>query len=363
MSTNRYVVIMAGGKGERFWPQSRLSRPKHLLPIVGEKPMLTQTVERLGEIVPPENVLIVTNAEQRDAVLDVCPMLPPENVVAEPVGRDTAAAVGLSTLLVAHRDPEAAFAMLPADHVIHDSAGFQSILDTAFSAAEREDALVTVGIKAAYPATGYGYIERGEVVQTVDDRPVYVVEAFKEKPDAETAEAYVESGKYYWNAGMFFWRVPVISKEFEAHTPDLWKALGAIREGMEQGTELSTLLETHYPKLEKISVDYAIMEKAKAVRVIESDFDWDDVGEWPAVERHYAKDAKDNVARGDVVIQDGSGNIVMADKAHTVALVGVDDLIVVHTKDATLVCRKDKAQDIKKLVKALGEDGQHGHLL
>ncbi|HSH09321.1 MAG TPA: mannose-1-phosphate guanylyltransferase, partial [Oceanipulchritudo sp.] len=295
MSTSRYVVIMAGGKGERFWPQSRLRRPKHLLPIVGETPMLTQTVDRLGKVVPLQNVLIITNSEQRDAVLDVCPMLPPENVIAEPVGRDTAAAVGLATVLVSHRDPEACFAMLPADHVIHDSAGFQSVLEAAFSAAEEEDALVTVGIKAAYPATGYGYIHRGAEVGHAAGQPVYEVEAFREKPDAETAGRYVVSGDYYWNAGMFIWRVPVISAEFEKHTPSLWAALGAIRKGLAAGNELVELLQAHYPGLEKISIDYAIMEKAATVRVIESAFDWDDVGEWPAVERHYQKDSGGNV--------------------------------------------------------------------
>lgn len=354
---------MAGGKGERFWPQSRLRRPKHLLPIVGEQPMLTQTIERLGDVVPPENVLIVTNSEQREAVLDTCPMVPPGNVVAEPVGRDTAAAVGLSTVLVASRDPDATFAMLPADHVIHDSAGFQSILRTAFAAAEAEDALVTVGIKPAYPATGYGYIERGDEAMEIDGRTVYKVVAFKEKPDEETAKAYVDSGNYAWNAGMFFWRVPVISREFEQHTPGLWKALGAIRAGLEAGEDLGQLLAEHYPHLEKISVDYAIMEKARSVRVVGSAFDWDDVGEWPAVERHYDKDADGNVTKGPVMTLDCRGNIVLSEPGHTMALVGVDDLIVVHTGDATLVCRKDKAQEIKQLVKRLGEDPQSKHLL
>lgn len=363
MSTKRFVVIMAGGKGERFWPQSRLSRPKHLLPIVGDKPMLTQTVERLEGLVPPGQVLVITNVEQRDAVLDTCPMLPPENVIAEPVGRDTAAAVGLATVLVGHRDPEATFAMLPADHVIHNGEGFRSILETAFRAAEEEDALVTVGIKAAYPATGYGYIHRGDEVSSIDGQPVYAVKAFKEKPDGETAREYVDSGDFYWNAGMFIWRVPVISREFDAHTPDLWKALGEIRRGLEAEKPLKDLLETHYPELEKISVDYAIMEKAKTVRVVESAFDWDDVGEWPAVERHHDQDEGGNVAKGKVVIQDASRNIVINDGKHTTAVIGVEDLIIVQTADATLVCPKDKAQEIKKLVKKLGEDERFSHLL
>ena len=354
---------MAGGKGERFWPQSRLRRPKHLLPIVGETPMLAQTLDRIGAVVPPERVLIIPNAEQRDAVLEVCPQLPPGNVIAEPVGRDTAAAVGLAAVLVGHRDPEAAFAMLPADHVIEDEAGFQSILEAAFVAAEAEDALVTVGITAAYPATGYGYIHRGAVIGTAAGREVHAVQAFREKPDLETAGHYVASGEYLWNAGMFFWRVPVIAGQFSQHTPGLWAALGAIRAGLEAGAELAPLLAAHYPNLEKISVDYAIMEKAACVRVLESAFDWDDVGEWPAVERHYPRDSHGNVTRGKVLIINGGGNIVVNDGTHTTAVVGADNLIIVQTPDATLVCPKEKAQDIKQLVKALGADAQFKDLL
>ncbi|MGC9450091.1 MAG: mannose-1-phosphate guanylyltransferase [Oceanipulchritudo sp.] len=363
MKQNRYVVIMAGGRGERFWPQSRLSRPKHLLPIVGDKPMLTQTVERLGDLVPPERVLIITNSEQREAVLEVCPMVPAENVIPEPVGRDTAAAVGLATVLVGARDPEACFAMLPADHVIHDEEGFRKVLGTAFAAAEAEKALVTIGIRPDYPATGYGYIHRGGVKQELDGRPVFEVLEFKEKPDLETATRYVDSGEYHWNGGMFFWRVPVISAEFEKHTPGLWAALGAIREGLRKGGKLEDLLAKHYPNLEKISVDFAIMEKAASVRVVESAFDWDDVGEWPAVERHYPRDEAGNVTKGQVVIREGSGNIVVNDGRHTTAVIGAEDLIIVQTPDATLVCPKDKAQEIKKLVKALGKDEKYEHLL
>lgn len=363
MKQDRYVVIMAGGKGERFWPRSRLKRPKHLLPIVGDKPMLTQTVERLDGVVPPGQVLVITNAEQAAAVREVCPMLPAENVIGEPVGRDTAAAVGLATLLVKHRNPEAAFAMLPADHVIHDVEGFQRVLRRAFATAEREDSLVTVGISPTYPATGYGYIEKDVAIADVEGRPVYSVARFKEKPDLSRAKAYVESGKFHWNAGMFFWRVPVISQCFADFTPGLWSALQAIEKGLAAGEDLEGLLAKHYPALEKISVDFAIMEKAKRVHVVESDFDWDDVGAWPAVARHFPKDESNNVSRGNVVIHEGSGNIVIGEREHTVTLVGVDDLIVVQTADATLVCRKDRAEDIKKLVKSLTDDASKQHLL
>ena len=325
--------------------------------------MLTQTVKRLEGMIPPENILIITNREQREAVCEVCPMLPEANVVAEPVGRDTAAAVGLATLLVEMRDPEGTFAMLPADHVIHDTAGFQATLATAFAAAEAEDALVTIGITAAYPATGYGYIHRGEPIRELGGHPVHAVRAFREKPELETAEAYVKSGEFFWNAGMFFWRVPVIAREFARQTPALWKALGAIRDGLKTGTALEALLEAHYPGLEKISIDYAIMEQAATVQMVESRFDWDDVGEWPAVERHSEADASSNVVRGQAILQDSSGNIVINHGDHLTTLIGLKDLIVVQTGDATLICPKDRAQEIKDLVKSIAKDPRFKNLL
>ena len=359
---NRFVVIMAGGRGERFWPASRLARPKHLLPIVGDKPMLAQTLDRLEGLVPPERVLIITNAEQREACLEVCPQLPPENIVAEPVGRDTAAAVGLATVLVGQRDANATFAMLPADAVIHDHAAFRAVAAAAFSAAEAEDALVTVGIPPTFPATGYGYIQRGASVGAQAGHPVFEVVEFKEKPDAATAESYLASGDYSWNAGMFFWRVPVIAACFAEFTPGLWQALGAIREGLDAGEDLAGLLETHYPALEKISVDYAIMENARTVRTVPATFDWDDVGEWPAIARHFPADGNGNVVKGTAELAKASGNIVVAEPGHVVALVGVDDLIVVQTPDATLICPRDRAQDIKAAVRSLGAQ-PHGEAL
>jgi mannose-1-phosphate guanylyltransferase len=362
MMNSRYAVIMAGGRGERFWPQSRLSRPKHLLPIVGSRPMLAQTVGRLEGLVRPENILVITNEEQRAAVQEVCPEVPPGNIIAEPVGRDTAAAVGLAVLLVEQRDPAAVFAMLPADHVIHDTAAFQATLRAAFREADVPGSLITVGIEPRYAATGYGYVQRGEALPG-DGPPVYKVLSFKEKPALATAQAYLESGAYFWNAGMFVWRVDSIRAAFSDLAPDLWHGLQPIREGLRGGQSVDALLQSSYPALPKISVDYAIMEKASMVRVVQSTFDWDDVGEWPALERHHPADAAGNVTRGSVCIEGGERNIALSEGGHTLALVGVDDLIVVHTRDATLVCSKERAQEIKALVKRLGEEAALRHLL
>lgn len=351
---NRFLVIMAGGRGERFWPQSRLRRPKHLLPIVGDTAMLTQTVERLEGMLPPENVFIITNQEQREAVMEVCPDVPAENVVAEPVGRDTAAAVGLATVLVKRRNPEAIIALLPADHVIHDRKEFQKVLSRAFVAAERGEVLVTIGITPTEPATGYGYIQQGENLEEIDGNPVYRVLRFVEKPDAATAQGYLESGDYFWNAGMFVWSVGAIERAFDQYAPVLQEGLRTLEAGLAKGESLESLLETIYPNLQKISIDYAVMEKAQNVVTLAASFDWDDVGSWPAAARHFEADAEGNVSRGEVLLEGSSGNIVFSGGKHLVTALGVDDLIIIHTEDATLVCRKDRAQDIKAIVSKLG---------
>lgn len=360
---NRYVVIMAGGRGERFWPESRLARPKQLLPIVGDKAMLSQTVERLKGLVPVSSVFVITNAEQRPAVLEVCPELDPDKVIGEPVGRDTTAAVGLATILVQREDPEAVFAMLPADAVIQDQAGFRKTLETAFAAAASEPVLATIGIAARYPATGYGYIERGELLGSYGGGAVYKVRRFVEKPDKETAETYLQAGGFFWNAGMFIWSVPVIRAELERSAPEHWRTLGRIDQGLAEGIALDELLARHYPEMEKISIDYAVIEKAGRVVMVASCFDWDDVGEWSALERHYEADASGNVIRGTAVLEDASRNIVYSrDPGHCVALLGVDDLVVVRTADATLVCHKDQAQAVKKLVQKVGAEEALKHL-
>ena len=353
---DRFVVIMAGGKGERFWPASRLKRPKHLLPIVGDKPMLTQTVDRLDGFIDPSRIYVITNREQVEGVREACPMLPEGNVVAEPVGRDTAAAVGLAMLLIKKENPNASLAMLPADAFIEDHAGFQRALEVAFQAAETSRSLITIGIAPTEPATGYGYIQKGDSVGSFAGQDVFRVVEFKEKPDQATAQAYLDSGDYYWNAGMFVWSVAAISDALGRFTPVLKAGLDALENRWNAGEALAPLLEELYPDLEKISIDFAVMEKADNVQTLAASFDWDDVGAWPAIERHFPKDESGNVSDGLAVFESSSGNIAVAPDGHLLALVGVDDLIVVHTKDATLVCRKDEAQKIKDLVKRLDAD-------
>ncbi len=350
----RFVVIMAGGRGERFWPQSRLKKPKHLLPIVGTQPMLTQTIARVRPLVSSRNILVITTLGQLAAVRVACGNLPRRNIIVEPVGRDTAAAVGLAMLLVKARSPNGTFAVLPADHVIGDVKGFRRLLKAAFKAAESADELVTLGIEPTEPATGFGYIERGATWQ---EAPVRILRAkrFVEKPGLAKARAYLAAGRYYWNAGMFVWRVPVIAAALACHAPELHAGLEKLEGAFIRG-DSATALARIYPHLKKISIDFAVMEKARNVLVVPANFGWDDVGSWPAVARHHAKDSAGNILRGMACVEAGRHNIVLSSGRHLTAVLGLDNLVVVHTPDATLVCPRDRAQEIKAMLLRLHAD-------
>lgn len=350
MSDSRYAVIMAGGRGERFWPQSRLHRPKQLLPIIGEKSMIAQTVARLAGLVPPERIFIITNQEQRAGTIAACPGVPAAQIVGEPVGRDTTAAVGLAVTLISRLDPQATLALLPADAAIHDNAGFRRALESAFVVAERAPRLVTVGIRPTGPATGYGYIQQGERDADAAGLPVFGVRRFVEKPDSAKAYEYVASGEFLWNAGMFVWSVPTITAAFEKNAADIWSVLKSVSASLDTGKPLDSTLREIYPMMPKISIDYAILEKADNVSCVPAVFDWDDVGEWPSIARHDKPDSAGNILRGDAVVLEGRDNIVISEGGHLLAILGTDDLVVVHTPDATLVCPKSRAQDVKKLV-------------
>ncbi len=354
--TERFVVIMAGGRGERFWPQSRGVTPKHLLPIVGDKPMLAQTVDRVLGVVPAANIFVITTQAQLDGCRRACTGLPAANIVAEPMGRDTAAATGLAMLLVKQRNPSAAFAMLPADHVIHDTAEYAKLLNVAFESAESADVLVTLGIKPAAPETGFGYIQQAGPWRQVGGRDVLAVKRFVEKPDLETARTYLASREYFWNAGMFVWRVPVVEAAFRAHAAELYAGLTQLEAAAKSAGGMAQALPQVYPTLKKISVDYALMEKSTNVVVVPATFDWDDVGAWPAIAKHFKADHAGNVLRGLAMVEGGANNIVVSTDGHLTGVVGASDLVVVHTPEATLVCPKDKAQEIKALLKRLGED-------
>lgn len=327
--------------------------------MVGDTPLLTQTLERVKGIVPVKNTFVITSAAQSREVAKVCRgLIPAANIVAEPVGRDTAAAVGLAAALVGARDPQGVFAVLPADHVIHDIKAYQRDLRAAFAAAGAAEVMVTIGIPPTEPATGFGYIQRGEewgrVGAGAASRTVFAVKRFVEKPKLEVAESYLKSGDYVWNAGMFVWSVPVVEAAFAAYAPELDAGLKKIRVALRKKSPLAAVLKRVYPTLVRISVDYALLEKSSNVVMVPASFDWDDVGAWPAVAKHFKADAAGNVARGEVIVEQGRGNLVFGEGGHLVTLLGVDDLVVVHTADATLVMPKARAQDIKALLAKVG---------
>lgn len=323
--------------------------------------MLAQTVARLDGLVAVENIFVITGAEQLAAVRASCPALSAEQVVAEPLGRDTAPAVALAATLVGRRDTEGVFAILPADHVIGDAAEFRAVLEAGFEAASAADVLLTIGIKPTSPATGYGYIQRGGQCAEAGGRAVFAVARFVEKPDLATARGYLEDGGYLWNAGMFVWSVGAVQAALARHAPAIHAGMERVSALLAAGGSLADALAPVYPELEKISIDYALLEKAGNVVMIEATFEWDDVGEWPAVMRHFPADGDGNVIRGEAVVLDCHGNLVVGSGSRTIALLGVDDLIVVETDDAMVICPRDRAQDIKKLVAKVGE--QHPELL
>jgi len=348
-----WAVIMAGGYGERFWPMSRRKQPKQLLPIVGDRTMIQQTVARLETVFDPARMMVVTNREQAPLVRKQLPRV--RNVIAEPMGRNTAPCIGLAASMIHQRDPDAVLAVLPADSYISDVAGYRRVVRDALELARREDVLVTIGIRPNAPHTGYGYIHLGGELSAKTPTRFWKAQRFVEKPDLKTAKEFLESGDYRWNAGMFVWSARSIIGAFEKYQPEMWKQIGKIKDARS--------LKRIYPGLEKISIDYAIMEKADNVVVANGEFDWDDVGDWPAVERHYAKDAQGNVARGPFAAINSNNCVVVSGGKHLVALVGVNDLVIVHTPDATLVCHKSEAQRVREIPKQLAGQAQYKKLL
>jgi len=358
MSRSLYAVIMAGGSGTRFWPASRTARPKQFLPIVGGSggggsPMIRQTWERLDGLVPPERILVVTAADQAGLVRDCLPDLPEENLLAEPMARNTAPCVALAAFEVRRRDPDSIQVVLPADHLIRPAEAFRRSVRAAAAEAGASGALLTFGIRPTHPATGYGYIQSGEVLAEHDGERVLRVKRFVEKPERRLAEEFLASGDFLWNAGIFVWSTRAILDAVAEHAPDLYAGL----ERVEAGAELART----YAGFEKQPVDVAILERAASVRTIAIDYAWSDVGSWAALAELTEAGAQDNRAvlpgGARLVAEDATGCLVFAEGEQVVALVGVRDLVVVQAGNATLVCPRDRAQDVRRIVERLREEG------
>src|SRR5436309_6889142 len=349
MPDSMYALVHAGDSRERRWPVSRRARHKQLLRLVSNKTLLEETLARLEDLIPPERILILTNTEQESAVRKLLGNFPKENIVSEPAKRDTAAAVALGTGWVAARDHAAIMLVLPADHLIANRVAFQETLSLAADAAEETSELVTIGIKPTWACPGFGYIEHGKPVRLhkrPDSDAIHRVVRFREKPNPDLAESFLRRGNFRWNAGMFVWSVPIVLREFNRQAPELADFISQLKapENFEKA------LRERFSKLPRISFDYAIMEKADRVLVVEASFDWDDIGSWRAVANYFEKDKRGNAANCVVTAVDAGNNIVFEEDATSVALLGVHDLIVVRTQDALLICHRHEAERIKDLI-------------
>ncbi|MBU4564248.1 MAG: NTP transferase domain-containing protein [Desulfarculus sp.] len=359
---NLYAVIMAGGSGTRFWPASRQKRPKQLLSLTGQRSLLQQTVDRLAPLVPPERVLVVTGRAHAEQVGEQLPELPPANILAEPMGRNTAAACGLAAAWVARRDPGAVCLVLPADHLITDESLFISTLERAAHLAAAQEVLVTLGLTPRFPATGFGYIETGEVA---DPAPPAVsrVAAFHEKPDLATAQAYLDGGKHLWNSGMFAWRAERLLAELERHLPELASGLAELAPAL-GAPDQEAALERIYPGLPSISVDHGVLEKCSHLLVVKADFGWSDVGSWEAMGELWELDSHRNAnqnGRDKLHPVDSQGNLVSAGD-RLVALLGVENLVAVVTDDVLLIAPRSRCQEVGRLLEELKVKGREEYL-
>ena len=342
-----YCVIMAGGSGTRFWPYSRHSRPKQLLKIVGETSMLQMTVDRLKKVNTVQDIFIVTRQDLADTIMDEITGVKPENIIVEPSGKNTAPCIGLSALKIAKLQKDAVMGIFPADHLIVGHKRFAKAITTAKHIAHKKKALVTIGLKPTFPSTGYGYIQYDQK-SDFDHLDAYKVKVFAEKPHLSLAEKFIGSGDFLWNSGMFIWTVDTFFKNLQKHMPDLFLQLKKIDKLMDQEKDFKDLWEEIKPE----SIDYGIMEKAKDVYLIKAKFEWSDLGSWNTVYDNMHKNDKGNAIKGDGIVLNGKNNFIQSDNRLT-AVVGLDNIVVVNTKDATLVIPKDHVEDVKKLVEYL----------
>jgi mannose-1-phosphate guanylyltransferase len=350
--SHAFAVIMAGGSGTRFWPLSRRGRPKQFLPLTGSTPLLRMTFERIRPLIPARRILVVTAQDTAGAVRRMLPELPAGNVIAEPAGRNTAPCIGVAAGVVRRRDPRAVLAVFPSDHAIGDPAAFRAELARALRQAARAPVLVTLGIRPTYPATGYGYIEAGPKI--APSSRFHAVRRFREKPSLPRARRYSASGRHWWNAGIFAWGAGTVLDALRTHHPELGRRLDALAAGPFRPADIARA----YPAFPSISIDYAVLEKARNVVVLPVRFPWDDVGAWDAIADHHRPDERGNVRVGPACVVDAAGNLLVAGDGRVVAALGVRDLIVVHTPDATLVCPRGRSQDIRRVVEELQRSGR-----
>ncbi len=364
MSKHYFAVVLAGGYGERFWPASTMGHPKQLLQLLGDRTMLEMAVDRLEGLIPPERVLVLTSADLVQPTIECSPDLPPANIIGEPCRRDTAAAVALAAAVVGARDPEGVFCVLTADHVMGDLDTFRATLAAGLDVAADNDVLVTIGISPTEPSTAYGYVEAGDTYDAPGEVPFFRVDRFVEKPDRDTAAGYLATGRFRWNSGMFVWSATSLTEAFARHTPQLAEFITTLRPAVDTDG-FDDALAAGFEPLDRISIDYALMERADNIVMAEGSFEWTDVGSWPEVADQLGGDENNNATNTTLEAIEANGNLVVAhgDPERLTALIGVNDLVVVHTGSVTLICPKDRAQDVKAMVTKLREAGQYDQLL
>lgn len=354
------VIILAGGAGTRFWPVSRKIRPKQFLPIVSEKTMIEETIDRLSSQIPLKNIYTIANPEKTGMIKSLLPDLPDTNLLVEPVGKNTAPSLMLATAQIHLQNPKAVLAVLPADHLIKDSSHFLKKLEAAAAAASSGDYLITFGVPPTYPATGYGYIRFSpdHPVHSLDE-PFWVVQEFKEKPDLEQAKGFLKHGHYFWNSGMFLWQADIFARKLERFAPEMFSCWTQIRDALEAKDEAR--IASLFEEIPSISVDYALMEKAEGVLMARGDFGWSDVGAWSSLADAWPQDETGNALRGDSVILDSQDCLVYNPDKLT-ALIGVKDIIVVNTEDALLIVHKNQDQKVKDIVGELKKKKKTAYL-
>lgn len=348
-----HAVIMAGGTGTRFWPASRLNNPKQMLKLVGDTTMLESTRQRLVGLVSAEHTLVMTSRHLVEPVRGQLLDVPPEHIVGEPCKRDTAPCIALAATMISQADPDAIMLVLPADHVINTTAQFHDCIRAGMRLIEKSpDQIVTFGIRPTYAAESFGYVQRGQQLISTNVAGAYQVASFREKPDRQTAEQYLHSGNYYWNSGIFMWRAKTILQALQQFEPDMMRHITAISNAV--GTPgFSVTLMREFEKIRGVSIDFAVMERYQDVAVIEATFRWDDVGSWQAIGRLMAPDEQGNTVRGKFLPIQSQRMIVYGDEEHLLVTIGMQDMIVVHTKNATLVAPKSEEERVREVVKQL----------
>jgi mannose-1-phosphate guanylyltransferase len=359
---NYYAVIMAGGHGTRFWPRSRKKTPKQLLDIISSEPMIRETIKRINKVISVDNIYIIANEEHRSELERLIPEIPTENLIFEPMARNTASCIGLAAVLIHERNPHGVMAAFPADHLILDEDGFIGAMEVGYDLAAQKDCLITLGMKATHPETGYGYIKKGRLFTSFNGHDFFSVDRFAEKPEKKQAAEFIKSKDYYWNGGIFIWKTSVILDSIKQYLPNNYSILMEIKKRIRAGQDIGVVLADTYPRLEPISIDYGVLEHADNMVVLPADIGWSDIGGWAALDALIGKKTGDNNVTWSRHISIDTKNCIIYSPKKLAATIGIENIIIVETDDAILVAAKDRSQDVKMIIDKLKESGLEEYL-